>query len=123
MLFRSVIGDDTGHVKAVKVLSYELGEPDASGRRKPVEIKGSEHELEYDAFIVALGNGSNPLMVKTTPGLKADEKGHILADDKQKTSLGNVWAGGDIVLGAATVILAMGEGRKAAAAINEYLAK
>ena len=118
-----VIGDDTGHVKAVKVLSYELGEPDASGRRKPVEIKGSEHELEYDAFIVALGNGSNPLMVKTTPGLKADEKGHILADEGQKTSLGNVWAGGDIVLGAATVILAMGEGRKAAASINEYLAK
>lgn len=118
-----IIGDEAGHVKAVKLVSFELGEPDASGRRRPVKVEGSEHELPCDALIVALGNGSNPLMVKTTPGLNADEKGHIIVDDKQLTSHAKVWAGGDIVLGAATVILAMGEGRKAAASINEYLAK
>ena len=103
-------------------MSYELGEPDASGRRSPVAIPGSEHEIECDAMIVALGNGSNPLLVKTTPGLNQDAKGHISVDEKQATSKAKVWAGGDIVLGAATVILAMGEGRKAAAGINEYLA-
>ncbi|MBQ0002255.1 MAG: NADPH-dependent glutamate synthase [Treponema sp.] len=118
-----VLGNEEGKVRAVKVLSYELGEPDASGRRSPVAIKGSEHEIECDAMIVALGNGSNPLLLKTTPGLNADAKGHITVDEKQATSKAKVWAGGDIVLGAATVILAMGEGRKAAAGINEYLSK
>lgn len=112
-----------GHVRGVVALSYELGEPDESGRRSPVAIKGSEHEIACDVVVVALGNGSNPLMVKTTPGLDADKKGHIIVDEKQATSHAKVWAGGDIVLGAATVILAMGEGRKAAAAINEYLAQ
>lgn len=116
-------GDENGRVKSVTVLSYELGEPDASGRRSPVAIEGSEHDIECDAVIVALGNGSNPLMVKTTPGLSADNKGHITVNDKAMTSIDGVWAGGDIVLGAATVILAMGEGRKAARGINEYLAK
>ena len=116
-------GDENGRVKSVTVLSYELGEPDASGRRSPVAIEGSEHDIECDAVIVALGNGSNPLMVKTTPGLNADNKGHITVNDKAMTSIDGVWAGGDIVLGAATVILAMGEGRKAARGINEYLAK
>lgn len=110
-----------GRVRAVKVLSYELGEPDASGRRSPVPIAGSEHEIECDALIVALGNGSNPLLVKTTPGLDADKKGHIIVDEKNATSKAKVWAGGDIVLGSATVIKAMGEGRRAAQAINEYL--
>lgn len=118
-----VIGDENGKVKALKVVSFELGEPDASGRRSPIKIDGSEHEIPCDALIVALGNGSNPLMAKTTPGLDVDKKGHIIVDEKQATSHAKVWAGGDIVLGAATVILAMGEGRKAAAAINEYLAK
>ena len=118
-----VLGDENGHVRGVKALSFKLGEPDASGRRSPVKIEGSEHEIVCDALIVALGNGSNPLIVKTTPGLNADPKGHIIVDDTQKTSHAKVWAGGDIVLGAATVILAMGEGRKAAAAINEYLKK
>ena len=118
-----IIGDEEGKVCAVKVLSYELGEPDASGRRSPVAIPGSEHEIPCDAMIVALGNGSNPLLVQTTPGLDADKKGHILVNETQLTSKSKVWAGGDIVLGAATVILAMGEGRKAAAGINEYLAK
>lgn len=118
-----VLGTEDGHVRGVRCLSYELGEPDSSGRRSPVAIPGSEHDLECDAMIVALGNGSNPLLVKTTPGLDADKKGHITVDEKQATSHAKVWAGGDIVLGAATVILAMGEGRKAAASINDYLAK
>lgn len=116
-----VIGDENGTVKAVKCLNYQLGEPDASGRRSPVEIKGSEHEVECDALIVALGNGSNPLLVQTTKGLDADKRGHIIVDENQATSHAKVWAGGDIVLGAATVILAMGEGRKAAESINNYL--
>src|SRR5574344_712439 len=116
-----VIGDENGTVKAVKCLYYQLGEPDASGRRSPVEIKGSEHEVECDALIVALGNGSNPLLVQTTEGLDADKRGHIIVNENQATSHAKVWAGGDIVLGAATVILAMGEGRKAAASINDYL--
>ena len=108
--YRRSFGTEDGHVRGVKVLSYELGEPDASGRRSPVAIPGSEHEIECDAMIVALGNGSNPLLVKTTPGLNQDAKGHIVVDEKQATSKTKVWAGGDIVLGAATVILAMGEG-------------
>ena len=112
----------SGRVRGMIVLDYELGEPDASGRRRPVAVKGSEHEIPCDAVIVALGNGSNPLLVQTTPGLAADDKGHITVDEKQTTSHAKVWAGGDIVLGAATVILAMGEGRRAAAGINEYLA-
>lgn len=119
-----IIGDsETGRVKGIKALSYELGEPDASGRRRPVEIKGSEHEISCDAVIVALGNNSNPLIPATTPDINTDPHGHILVDEKQSTSMARVWAGGDIVLGAATVILAMGEGRKAAASINEYLSK
>ena len=112
-----------GKVRAVKCLSFELGEPDEKGRRRPVEIKGSEHEIACDAVIVALGNNSNPLIPATTPEIKVDDHGHITVDEKQATSMTKVWAGGDIVLGAATVILAMGEGRKAAASINEYLAK
>ena len=116
-----VLGDDTGRVAALEVLSYELGEPDASGRRKPVPVRGSEAIVPFDTVIVAVGNESNPLISKTTPELKVDAHGHILVDEKQKTSIERVYAGGDIVLGAATVILAMGEGRRAAAAINEVL--
>lgn len=117
-----VLGNDKAIVTGLRVMSYQLGEPDASGRRSPVAIAGSEHDVPYDTVIVAVGNESNPLLAKTTPGLTVDRKGHVLVDAKQKTALDRVWAGGDIVLGAATVILAMGEGRKAAAAINEYLA-
>lgn len=113
--------DENGRVKSVTALSYELGEPDASGRRSPVAIAGSEHDIDCDAVIVALGNGSNPLMAKTTPGLNVNKRGNIEVDETGMSSIKGVWAGGDIVLGAATVILAMGEGRKAAAAINEYL--
>lgn len=117
-----ILGDDTGRVRAVEVLDYELGEPDASGRRRPVAKAGTEHEIPVDAMIIALGNESNPLMAQTTEGLSVTDRGNIVVDDKQRTSLKKVWAGGDIVLGAATVILAMGEGRKAAASINAYLA-
>ncbi|MBR5965401.1 MAG: NADPH-dependent glutamate synthase [Treponema sp.] len=114
---------EDGRVTGLKALRYELGEPDASGRRSPVPIEGSEHDIPCDAVIVALGNNSNPLIAKTTPEINVDKRGHILVDQNQATSMTKVWAGGDIVLGAATVILAMGEGRKAAASINEYLAK
>jgi len=116
-----VVGDDKGKVAGLEVLSYQLGEPDESGRRKPVPIRGSEHFVPFDTVIVAIGNESNPLISRTTPDLHVDRHGHIIVDEKQKTSLDRVYAGGDIVLGAATVILAMGEGRRAAAAINEVL--
>ncbi len=115
------IGDEKGKLTGVELLNYELGEPDASGRRKPVAIPGTEHVLEIDAAIVALGNESNPLMKQTTPDLEVNKRGNIIVDENQKTNIPRVWAGGDIVLGAATVILAMGEGRRAAASINEYL--
>jgi glutamate synthase (NADPH/NADH) small chain len=107
----------------MELQKFELGEPDSSGRRSPVAIPGSEYFFPCDTVIVALGNESNPLLTRTSPGLKADRRGRILVDGDQKTSLDRVYAGGDIVLGAATVILAMGEGRRAAAAINELLAK
>jgi glutamate synthase (NADPH/NADH) small chain len=117
-----VIGNQEGKAEALEILSYALGEPDASGRRSPVAIKGSERIVPFDTVIVAIGNESNPLLARTTPDLKVDKRGHILVDGAQKTSIDRVYAGGDIVLGAATVILAMGEGRRAAAAINELLA-
>ncbi len=116
-----MLGDEEGRIRGVEALSYELGEPDESGRRSPVAIPGSEHEIPCDALIVALGNDSSPLMMKTTPGLDVNKKGNIKADEHCATSLPKVWAGGDIVQGAATVILAMGDGRRAAASINEYL--
>jgi glutamate synthase (NADPH/NADH) small chain len=106
----------------MEVQKYELGEPDNSGRRSPVAIPGSEYVFDCDTVIVALGNESNPLLVRSTANLKADRKGRIVVNEDQKTSLDRVYAGGDIVLGAATVILAMGEGRRAAAAINALLA-
>ncbi|CEM61919.1 NADPH-dependent glutamate synthase [Treponema phagedenis] len=116
-----IIGDEDGRVIAVEVLDYTLGEPDESGRRSPVPIEGTEHKIPVDAIIVALGNSSNPLMSRSTKQLEVNKYGNIVVDENQKTSLPAVWAGGDIVLGASTVILAMGEGRKAAASINEYL--
>ncbi|MBU0934363.1 MAG: NADPH-dependent glutamate synthase [Spirochaetes bacterium] len=111
-----------GRVAGVVAQSYELGEPDSSGRRRPVAIPGSETKIAFDTVIVALGNESNPLLAKTTPELKVDKWSHILVDGEQRSSMDRVWAGGDIVLGAATVILAMGEGRRAAASINAALA-
>lgn len=118
-----ILGDETGRVKSIKVRKCELGEADASGRRSPVEIPGSEYEIEMDTVIVSIGNASNPLIKMTTPDIEVNNRGNFIVSETGKTSMEGVWAGGDIVLGAATVILAMGEGRKAAAAINEYLAK
>jgi glutamate synthase (NADPH/NADH) small chain len=106
----------------MELLKYTLGEKDASGRASPVAIEGSSYIFNCDTVIVALGNEPNPLLSRTTENLRADRRGRIVVDETQKTSLDRVYAGGDIVLGAATVILAMGEGRRAAAAINKLLA-
>lgn len=119
---KRILGDENSRVRAAECLRYELGEPDASGRRRPVAIEGSEFELELDTVIVAIGNESNPLIRQTTPELDFDEKDRIKTDENGQTSMPGVYAGGDIVLGAATVILAMGEGRRAAQAINGQLA-
>ncbi len=118
---KRIVGDDQGLVTGLECLRYELGEPDASGRRRPVEIKGSEFMMAVDTVIVAIGNDSNPLIPRTTSGLKVTKWGNIIVDETGKTSIDRIYAGGDIVLGAATVILAMGEGRRAAASINALL--
>lgn len=120
---KRIIGDENGRVKALELLSYELGEPDDSGRRRPVPIEGSESILEVDTVIVSIGNDSNPLLEHTTEDLETNKWGNIVINDNFQTSIDRVYAGGDIVLGAATVILAMGQGREAAAAINERLSK
>ena len=120
---KRVIGDEQGRVSGLECLKYELGEPDASGRRSPVAIPGSEFTLDVDTVVVAVGNASNPLIPTTTEGLEINKRGNIVVDpETNMTSIPGVFAGGDIVLGAATVILAMGEGRRAAAGINAYLA-
>ena len=116
-----VIGDDKGWVKAVKCIRMELGEPDESGRRSPVEVPGSEFEIETDTVIMSLGTSPNPLIAKTTAGLETNRRGCLVADENGATTRPGVYAGGDAVTGAATVILAMGAGRKAAAAIHEYI--
>ena len=121
---KRIIGDDQGKVCGIECLKYKLGEPDASGRRSPVEIPGSEFTLDVDTVVVAIGNESNPLIPATTEGLEVDKRGHIIVNpETNMTSIPGVFAGGDIVLGAATVILAMGEGRRAAAGINAWLGK
>ncbi len=115
-------GDDNGWVTGFECIKMELGEPDESGRRRPIPIKGSEFRLDCDLAVVAIGTGANPLLTTTTPGLELNKRGYIVADPETgKTSKEGVWAGGDIVTGAATVILAMGAGRKAANSIHEYL--
>jgi glutamate synthase (NADPH/NADH) small chain len=115
------IGDANGFVKQVECIKMELGEPDASGRRSPVPVKGSEFTIDIDEAVVAIGNTPNPIIPRTTPGLKIKKRGEIEADDDGRTSIPGVFAGGDIVTGAATVITAMGAGRKAAAAIDKYI--
>ncbi len=116
------IGDKDGRLCGVECQRMELGEPDASGRRSPVPIKGSEYILDIDLAIVSIGNAPNPIIQRTSPGIATTKKGTIVADpETMKTSKRGVFAGGDIVSGAATVILAMGAGRKAALAIDEYL--
>ena len=117
-----IIGDDKDWVRALKCIEMELGEPDESGRRRPVEVKNSEFELPVDTVVIAIGQGPNPLIQSTTPGLETTKRGNIVADEETgATSKEGVFAGGDIVTGAATVILAMGAGKKAAKAIDEYL--
>ncbi len=116
-----LIGDENGWLKAVEVIDMELGEPDASGRRRPVAIAGSEHTIDMDTVIVAIGQTPNPLIKKTTEGLETNKRGCIVADESGKTSRDGIYAGGDAVTGAATVILAMGAGKTAAEAIDEML--
>jgi glutamate synthase (NADPH/NADH) small chain len=116
------LGDDQGRVTAVECLRMELGEPDASGRRRPVPIPGSEYIIDIDLAVIAIGAGANPLLTRATPGLALNKWGYIVADPKAgKTMKPRVWAGGDIVTGSATVILAMGAGRLASKSIHDYL--
>lgn len=117
-----IIGTDDGWVKGMECVEMELGEPDASGRRRPVPVKGSEHILDVETAIIAIGQSPNPLIKSTTPGLETQKWGGIIAEEETgATSKEGVYAGGDAVTGAATVILAMGAGKKAAKAIDEYL--
>jgi glutamate synthase (NADPH/NADH) small chain len=116
------IGDENGRVKGMECLKMELGEPDASGRRRPVPMEGSKFTLECDLAVIAVGAGANPLLTRNTEGLALDKRGYIVADPETgKTSKKGVWAGGDIVTGQATVILAMGAGRLASDSIHKYL--
>ena len=114
-------GNDQGWVTGMECVKMELGEPDASGRRRPVEIKDSNFVLDVDMVVMAIGQGPNPLIRQTTPDLAVNKRGNIVADEIGATSIPGVFAGGDIVTGAATVISAMGAGKKAAAAIDAYL--
>jgi glutamate synthase (NADPH/NADH) small chain len=117
-----LIGDENGWIKEIECLEMELGEPDESGRRRPVPVKGSNFFMPADAVVIAIGNSPNPLVPMTTPGLEINKKGGIVTNPETAlTSKPKVWAGGDVVRGAATVISAMGDGRIAAAAIHKYL--
>ena len=118
-----ILGDDKGNVCGIKCVRMELGEPDASGRRRPVEIPDSEFVLDVDTVIMALGTSPNPLIRSTTPGLETNRKGCLVVDENEMTTREGVFAGGDAVTGAATVILAMGAGKKGAAAIDAFLKK
>ena len=116
-----IIGKD-GWVDRIRCIKMELGEPDESGRRRPVPIKGSEFDLKVEVVIMAIGQGPNPLLTATIPELELTKRGNIYADEETgKTNIKGVFAGGDIVTGAATVILAMGAGTKAARSIDEYI--
>ncbi len=119
----AIHGDESGNVRAMTCVEMELGEPDASGRRRPVVKQGSEFDLDVDTVVIAIGNSPNPLIRDTTPGLETQKWGGIIVDENGATSLENVYAGGDAVTGAATVILAMGAGKTAAKAIHEKLSK
>jgi glutamate synthase (NADPH/NADH) small chain len=117
-----VLGDDDYKVTGLRCIKMELGEPDSSGRRRPIPIPDSEFDIPVDNYIVAIGQTPNPLVPRTTQGLEVQSWGGIVTkDDSGLTSIGDVWAGGDIVTGAATVISAMGAGKQAALAIDEYL--
>ena len=116
-----IIGDEKGWVNGIRCIRMELGEPDESGRRSPVPVPGSEFEIEADSVIMALGTSPNPLIARTTSGLETTRRGCLVADEDGVTTRPGIFAGGDAVTGAATVILAMGAGRKAAAAIDRYI--
>jgi len=117
-----LVGNDQGWLTEIECLRMELGEPDASGRRRPVPVDGSEFRMPADAVVCAIGNSPNPLIPMTTPGLEIGKKGNVVADEETgRTSRERIWAGGDVVTGAATVISAMGAGRKAARSIHETL--
>ncbi|MEM8864608.1 MAG: NADPH-dependent glutamate synthase [Planctomycetota bacterium] len=117
------LGNDEGQLTGVRMIKMELGEPDESGRRSPSPVEGSETDIPIDVAIIAVGTGANPLVQSTTPDMETNKRGYILADDEtMRTTKEGVFAGGDIVSGAATVILAMGAGRKAAASVHEFLA-
>ena len=118
-----ILGDEKGWVRGLRCIRMELGEPDESGRRSPVAVEGSEFEMEEDTVIMSLGTSPNPLLSKTTPGLETTRRGGLVADENGATTREGVFAGGDAVTGAATVILAMGAGRKAAAAIDRYISE
>jgi glutamate synthase (NADPH) small chain len=119
---KEFLGDEKGWLTGARCVRMELGEPDASGRRSPVEIKGSDFILPANLVIIGVGTTANPLVQSTTPDLKTNSRNYILIDpDSTRTSKRGVFAGGDIVTGGATVILAMGAGRKAALSIHEYL--
>lgn len=117
----AILGDDRGWVRAVRCLRMKLGEPDASGRARPVPLEGSEFEITCQVLVEAIGTRANPLLTRTTPDLKLNKWGYIEVDQDGLTSKPGVFAGGDIVRGSATVILAMGDGKRAAAAIDRYL--
>lgn len=118
-----ILGDENGNVKGARLIRMQLGEPDASGRRRPVEIEGSEFEIECDQIIVALGTTPNPIIKKSFPSLETAKKGTIVADENGKTNVDKLYAGGDAMTGAATVILAMGAGKRSAKAILDEFAK
>ncbi|EJW99511.1 glutamate synthase (NADPH), homotetrameric, partial [gut metagenome] len=117
----AVHGDDNGNVKAVECIQMELGEPDASGRRRPLAKEGSNFMVEADCMIMAIGTSPNPLIRSTTEGLETNRKGCLIVDENEMTSRPGIFAGGDAVTGAATVISAMGAGKKAAAAMDQYI--
>jgi glutamate synthase (NADPH/NADH) small chain len=120
----AILGDDQHHVRAIRCERMQLGEPDASGRRSPVRIPGSEFDLDVECVVFAVGQGANPLIRQTTPDLPVNKWGYIIADEQTgATQKKGVFAGGDIVTGGATVISAMGAGRRAARAIHAYLSE
>lgn len=116
-------GNSEGRLVRAKCIRMELGEPDASGRRRPIPIKGSEYYIEADSMMFAIGQSPNPIIQKTTEGLAVLKWGTIEVDERGKTSRDNIFAGGDVTRGGATVLLAMKDGKTAAAAIHEYLMK
>ncbi len=118
-----VIGDENGNVTGIECIKMELGEPDESGRRSPVPVEGSNYVLDVDTVIMSIGTSPNPLIRSTTPGLETNKRGCLIVDENEATTKQGVYAGGDAVTGAATVILAMGAGKKAAAAIDKYISE